>query len=118
MKFLTDENIALSVMRFIRQKGFDVKDIKEESLQGSSDKDVLMLAKKEKRIILTHDKDFLEIVKSDKTEIEGIILIKCKKQNPENISATLGKLMDSSIIKKIRNNLVILNEKELLIIER
>lgn len=46
MKFLTDENIAISVVKFLRNKGFDVKDIKEESLYGLSDKFIFELAKK------------------------------------------------------------------------
>jgi len=32
MKFLTDENIAISVTHAIKELGFDVKDIKEAKL--------------------------------------------------------------------------------------
>ena len=32
MKFLTDENIASSVLKSLRNENFDVKDIKEERL--------------------------------------------------------------------------------------
>lgn len=34
IKFLSDENIALKLVKSIRKKGFDVKDIKEEKLFG------------------------------------------------------------------------------------
>ncbi len=44
MKFLTDENIATSVVRGLRKKGFDIKDVKEEKLYGSSDKELLQIA--------------------------------------------------------------------------
>ena len=118
MKFLTDENVAVSVVGFLRQEGFDVKDVKEELLHGSPDRKIFELAKKEDRIILTHDKDFLEIVKNYTSDFEGIILIKCKKQSPENVIATLSKLIDSEAIKKIKNSLFILNEEELVIIRK
>jgi len=118
MKFLTDENIAISVIKFLRQKGFDVKDIKEESLQGSSDKKIFTLGKKEGRVILTHDKDFLGIVKEDESDFEGIILIRCKKQNPENVCAILDKLLKTNVMNKIKNNLFILNEGELIITKK
>ncbi len=75
MKFLTDENIAISVVKHLRNKGHDVKDVKEESLYGSPDKDIFELAKKENRIILTHDKDFIAISKSYQTDFDGAILI-------------------------------------------
>lgn len=118
MRFLTDENIAVSIVKFLRNKGFDVKDVKEESLYGSSDKDIFELAKKEDRIILTHDKDFMAIIKSYKSDFSGAILIKCKNQKPENVSATLDKILSQDIIKKIKNSIFILNEKELIIIQK
>jgi hypothetical protein len=37
IKFLTDENIATSLVKAIRKKGCDVKDIKEEKLFGIED---------------------------------------------------------------------------------
>src|SRR3989344_6025540 len=104
MKFLTDENVAISVVKFLRNKGFDVKDVKEESLYGFPDKDIFALAKIEKRIILTHDKDFAGIIKNEKSDFEGILLIRCRKQNPENVLATLNKILSLEIIKKIKNN--------------
>ncbi len=118
MKFLADENIAISVVEFLRQKGFHVKDIKEEFLHGCPDKKVFALAKKEGRVILTHDKDFLGIVKKDNSDFEGIILVRCKKQSPENVSEALAKLLETDVIKKIKNNVFILNEKELTIIKK
>ncbi len=41
LKFLADENIAKSLVRALRQNGYDVKDIKEEKLFGISDKEVI-----------------------------------------------------------------------------
>ena len=87
-------------------------------MHGSSDKKVFELAKKENRIILTHDKDFLRIVENYKQDFEGIILIKCKKQNPKNVSLAFDKLINNKVIKKITNSLVILSEEEIIIIKR
>lgn len=38
LKFLTDENISPKVVSFLRQKGFDVIDAKEERWHGTEDK--------------------------------------------------------------------------------
>ena len=118
MRFLTDENISISVVRFLRQKKFDVKDIKEESLYGLPDKDIFEFARKEDRIILTHDKDFLRITKNYESDFGGIILIRCKRQDPENVVVILGKLLMMQEVKKIKNNLFILSEEELVIIRK
>lgn len=34
---LTDENIDVDVVRFLRQQGFDVRDVCDEGLQGATD---------------------------------------------------------------------------------
>lgn len=60
MRFLTDENFPRPVIKTIRILGHSVKTIQEKNLQGSSDEIVGGIALKEKRIVLTFDKDFLE----------------------------------------------------------
>lgn len=117
MKFLTDENVAVSVVDFLRTKGFDVKDIKEEFLHGIPDKDIFDIAQKEKRIIITHDRDFIEIVKDYRKDFEGIILIRCKIQNPENVSEALGRLLNAKSIFRVKNSLIILNEEQFIIMK-
>ena len=60
IKFLADEDFPKPLVTKIRDFGFSVKTIQQKNLQGSSDKTVANLALKEKRIILTFDKDFLK----------------------------------------------------------
>ena len=60
MKFLADEDFPKPLVVNIRDAGYSVKTIQQKNLQGSSDKLVANLALKEKRIILTFDKDFLK----------------------------------------------------------
>lgn len=60
MKFLADEDFPYPLITRIRGLGHSVKTIQQRNLQGSSDKIVANLAFKEKRIILTFDKDFLK----------------------------------------------------------
>ncbi len=60
MKFLADEDFPKPLTIKIRRFGFSVKTIQQKNLQGSSDELVSNIALKEKRIILTFDKDFLK----------------------------------------------------------
>ena len=50
--FLANENIPLKSIKILRKNGYDVKAIIEE-FPGVSDEEVLRIAKKENRIILT-----------------------------------------------------------------
>ena len=112
MKFLTDENIAISVVNFLRAKGFDVKDIKEEKLFGLADRKILELAINEERVVLTHDKDFVKIARNIVKKNSGIILIRCKNQNPDNVKTILIRVLESEVERKIRGNLVIISDEQ------
>jgi predicted nuclease of predicted toxin-antitoxin system len=57
-KFLTDENIQTPVVEYLQTKGFDILDVKQNGLSGSSDTYLLSLAYQQQRIVLTHDSDF------------------------------------------------------------
>ena len=53
MKFLTDENISISVFKAVRNLNYDVKDVKEEKLYQTPDINLLKIASEEKRIIIS-----------------------------------------------------------------
>lgn len=59
MKFITDENLGIQVPQFLRSLGYDVISAIEVAL-SRPDIDILSLANKENRILLTTDKDFGE----------------------------------------------------------
>ena len=58
MKFLIDENVDIHICKALRKEGYDTKDIKELKLYSLSDKEILNLANKEERILITYDTDF------------------------------------------------------------
>jgi predicted nuclease of predicted toxin-antitoxin system len=49
---LTDQNLHPQVVAFLRAAGFDVLDVYEQGLQGTSDLDLLKRAVAEKRLIV------------------------------------------------------------------
>ena len=85
MKFLTDENVDIRVVNGLLNAGYDIFDIKKEGLQGSKDTDLLDLAHKQKRIIITYDKDFENYFYLKNVKTYGIILLKFKNKSPDNI---------------------------------
>lgn len=74
--FFTDENIDPFLVAFLRDKGFDVFDTKENNLFGSNDASLLELATKNNRIFITLDSDFGTLVHKDKSNFLGIIFLK------------------------------------------
>ncbi|MGA9291716.1 MAG: DUF5615 family PIN-like protein [Ignavibacteriaceae bacterium] len=56
-KFIVDENVGYSTIKYLRGKGFDTKSV-SEIFPSREDVYIMENAYQEKRIIITNDKDF------------------------------------------------------------
>jgi predicted nuclease of predicted toxin-antitoxin system len=61
MKFLADENFPRQAVRTLRENGFSVTSVAEDSA-GSTDEDILARCATQELTLLTLDKDFGELV--------------------------------------------------------
>ncbi|MBI2672234.1 DUF5615 family PIN-like protein [Candidatus Woesearchaeota archaeon] len=113
MKFLIDENVASSITKGLRKDGYDVKDIKELKMFGISDKEVLELANKEKRIVITYDSDFENHPYFINIKHFGIILLKFKDQSSRRVLEAILSTLKSKIADKIPNNFTIISDAEI-----
>ncbi|TAN22038.1 MAG: hypothetical protein EPN33_10310 [Acidobacteria bacterium] len=75
MRFLADESCPAPLIFALRAAGQDVTAVSEFS-PGASDEQVLAHAADEKRVLLTEDRDFGEIVFSRRQPNEGVVLIR------------------------------------------
>ncbi len=93
LKFLIDESVGRKVSIFMRERGFDVKYVGDEN-QEASDKEVLDLAQKEKRILITSDKDFGEFLFRLNEPSHGVILLRLKKDIPSERQKYITKIIE------------------------
>ncbi len=93
-KFIADENVPRTTIILLREKDYDVISI-WELRPGMNDEEVVELAVKESRIIITFDKDFGRLALL-KTNIPGVILLRIPPLNPayvaERILLALGSV--------------------------
>ena len=75
MKFLADECCDAELVLELRNEGHDVIYVME-SMSSSPDNEVLQKAYLERRILITEDKDFGELVFRLKMQTRGIILLR------------------------------------------
>lgn len=59
MKFLADMGIAQSTVGWLKANGYDSVHLRERGLQSISDTEIVIIAKQEKRVILTCDLDLV-----------------------------------------------------------
>jgi predicted nuclease of predicted toxin-antitoxin system len=74
--YISDENINPSIIKYLRDKSFNIKDVREEKLIGTSDSELMKLSFKENRVIITQDRDFGKLVYTQNSEFIGIIYLR------------------------------------------
>jgi predicted nuclease of predicted toxin-antitoxin system len=75
MRFLADECCDKAMVRALRANGHDVLSVSDISPRAS-DLDVIRLAVREKRILLTEDKDFGQLVFAHGQKTLGVIFLR------------------------------------------
>src|SRR3989344_1909958 len=90
------------------EKKYDIKFV-SEIMPGAEDIEILKYAEKEKRVLITNDKDFGELIFRLKMPSSGVILLRLKKNIPINrIKYTINLIENFS--DKLKNNFVVVKE--------
>lgn len=88
LRFLADESCDFAVVRALRAEGYDVF-AASEVMRRSNDRELIDQAYREKRILLTEDKDFGWPVFVSHADSAGVILIRF----PGNLRQTLAQII-------------------------
>jgi predicted nuclease of predicted toxin-antitoxin system len=75
VRWLADECVAAPLVAFLRADGHDVLYV-AEATAGLSDAEVIALALHEKRLLLTEDKDFGDLVFRRERMVPGVVLMR------------------------------------------
>lgn len=112
MKFLADVNVEKQIIDYLKKSGYNILWVPDLDCRMIDEK-ILEVANKEKRILITNDKDFGDIIFRQKHISTGIILIHIKDQNTQHKLRLLQKLL---LAYGIYGNFVVLTEKKVRII--
>lgn len=104
MKLLADENLPDELVDVLRDKGYNISSV----IPGTDDPDIARLAKKERRILLTQDKDFSNILWYPPKNFCGIIRIKFHPPIIQDILSALEDLFQRFSQKDLNGKLIIL----------
>jgi len=75
LSFFADENIPGSLINWIKTNGFNISGIRLENLYGMDDEAIIQKALSEKKIIITQDSDFGEIIFTKKVKFYSVIFL-------------------------------------------
>lgn len=96
MKFLADENISNATIKILKENGYDVFILDEKS-RGSTDIRLLDIASEKQLILLTHDKDFGELIFRDfRNKPAGVVLFRLKDDLPDSAGKILISILEKA----------------------
>lgn len=107
LKFLADLNISPKTVTFLTELGTDAVRIDKSN---AADSEVVAMAKKEGRIILTFDKDFGEIYYLFEKRKITVIVLYLRDQRYENANRILKNFLSKIDERFIQTKLILLYE--------
>lgn len=110
MKFLTDVNIPLPLIRYLIEQGHEVQDAKVD-FPMAKDIQLIEIAKETGQIILTRDKDFLELTKFPKHKIP-LIVIRLNNQQTGNIVNHVEILLTNQSEEILMKSITIIRDEK------
>jgi predicted nuclease of predicted toxin-antitoxin system len=76
VKFLLDESTDQRLAAYLSARGHDVKAIARDYPNALDDRRVLALARRERRVLITNDLDFGELIVRERLPHSGLILLR------------------------------------------
>ncbi len=94
MRFVVDECTGPAVASWLRSRGHDVVSIYDDAPRMLDD-DILPLAVREDRIVVTNDKDFGDLVFAKGMTHRGVILLRLTNERAPSKIAALARVLDA-----------------------
>ncbi len=95
MKFLADMGISPKTVRFLHLLGYQAVHLHQEGLDRLSDTEILQLARRDGRILLTHDLDFGDLLAASKAEMPSVIIFRLRNMFPDHVNHYLRTIITS-----------------------
>ncbi len=109
MKFIADINIPQLLIKQLVNLGYDILDIKKYNLT-ISDIEIVKIAQKQARIILTRDKDYIILAKFPKYQVPIIVIRLIDQTTAQYITNKVLEFIKNNKESSIKNSLTIIKE--------
>jgi len=109
IKFVVDEDLPRSTSRLLRNKGFEVLDVRDCGLKGRSDEEIFNFAQKEGAVILSGDLGFGNLLKFPVGSNSGIVIVHFPNEvSSAELNRQISKEFDNLAEDDFKGNLIIL----------
>jgi predicted nuclease of predicted toxin-antitoxin system len=92
MKFLLDQDVYATTVRFLEQLGHDVVPVARVGLSRASDEELLRVAQEQGRILVTRDRDFGALVFVESLGA-GVLYLRVLPSTENTVHSELGRVL-------------------------
>lgn len=108
MRLLVDECTGPRVANWLREQGHDVVYIGDDA-SGMRDTEVIEFAVSERRILITNDRDFGDMIFRSHQPHAGVVLLRLRNERPSSKIAVLGRIL-TEYSDSLADNFVVATE--------
>jgi len=109
MKFLLDQDVYALTERFLREQGYDVVTAAELGLSRAHDIDLLKTAGEQKRIFVTRDRDYGNLVFVHSAG-SGVIYLRILPSTIHDVHTELKKVLETYSETELAKSFVVVEE--------
>ena len=110
MRFLADMGVSMRVVEWLRSTGHDVVHLREQGLHRLPDSEIFAKAQRERRVVLTFDLDFGEIVAATGVKTASVILFRLKNTRSQHVIGRLEAVLARSSADVERGAIVVVED--------
>ncbi|MGH9197384.1 MAG: DUF5615 family PIN-like protein [Acidimicrobiia bacterium] len=94
MKFLADAGISMATVLALRNRGHDAVHLREQGLQRLPDAKVMEKAIAEKRVVLTFDLDFGDLLALGIEKAPSVVIFRLHDETPTSVNRRLMEIVE------------------------
>jgi len=110
MRFLADMGVATSTVRALISAGHDAVHLSALGLQRLADDKILVKARDEKRIVLTFDLDFADLLALGLFDSPSIVIFRLHNETPASVNPKLNQVIAERAAELERGALIIIED--------
>jgi predicted nuclease of predicted toxin-antitoxin system len=93
VRFLADMGVSLSTVRHLREAGHDAVHLRDEGLGRLADSAILEKARHERRVVLTFDLDFADLMAFGDNRQPSVVVFRLHNQTPDSVTPKLMEVI-------------------------
>ena len=96
MRFLADMGVALSTVQALREHGHEALHLQEAGLERLPDHAILEKARQERRVVLTCDLDFGDLLAAGLSNHPSVLVFRLHNQAPSSVTLRLLEVLSET----------------------